>query len=59
MSDEEENPKMIFQDSYTEKTDRGNLKVYLDMTDLKACELKLKNFMKVRNFINELQKVRT
>ena len=49
--------KMIFQDSYGEKTDKGNLKVYLDMKYLKDCELKLKNFMKVKNFIKELHKV--
>lgn len=51
--------KMVFQDSYTEKLNStSTLKVYLDMNDLKDCEVKLKNFMRIKNFISELQKVR-
>lgn len=44
------------QDSYTEKTDLGTLKVYIDMDDLETTQRKLKNFIKIRNFINALQK---
>jgi len=47
-----------FQDSYTEKLSCGTLKVYLDISDLKGCEDKLKNFMRVKNFILALQNVR-
>ncbi len=49
--------KAIYQDSYTAKiTNNSTLKVYLDMTDLKKCEEKLKNFAKVKRFIHELNK---
>ncbi len=51
--------KMIFQDSYTEKVGqqgKHTLKVYLNFLDLPECELKLKNFYKVKKFINELRK---
>jgi len=46
--------EIIYQDSYTEKTDYGSLKVYLDLKNLKECEEKLKNFNKVRHFVNAL-----
>ena len=57
--------KMIFQDSYTEKTSYGTLKIYFnipDQTDKEATtriETKLKNFIKVKNFIEALHRVRT
>lgn len=41
----------MMQDSYTEKISNGTLKVYIDMTDTKLCEQKLKNFRKIARFI--------
>ena len=50
--------EIIYQDSYTEKTDYGSLKVYLDMTNLEECNEKLKNFNKIRHFVNLLHNAR-
>ncbi len=49
--------KQVGQDSYTEKCRHGTLKVYIDMSNLEDCNLKLKNFVKIKQFIEELNKV--
>ena len=50
--------QIVYQDSYTEKTLNGTLKVYLDLNNLEECNKKLKNFIKVRTFVNNIEKVR-
>lgn len=58
MSEDVFKKEQLLQDSYTYKLSPNcTLKVYLDMTDLKECELKLKNFEKIRRFVPALSKI--
>ena len=43
-------------DSYSQKmSNNATLKVYLDFNDLPSCELRLKNFYKIKKFIHALE----
>ena len=54
-----EEEKETYQDSFSIGTaaTTGALKVYLDMVNLEVCELKLKNFFKLRKFINQIKEL--
>jgi len=57
MNEMKEKNKKELSDSWTIGTAAkdGALKVYMDMNNLEECEVKLKNFYKIKKFIEEIK----